>query len=140
MSKQRDVWEWLMKCPVFPRLFYAFSSGTNGDVQLSPIGGIIREDWLTRYIDGSGEKTLDYELAQFMPAPVLANSPENVDILETFSLIAKWIEEQDNSKKYPFDSVNTIQMLNSGQIAAQDETGAKYTFQLRITFYQYKKG
>lgn len=136
MSLQRDVWAWLMTCPVFPRLFYAFSLGEDGDVQLSPIGGVVKEEWLTRYLNESGQKYLDYEVAQFLPAPVIANSDENVSILETFAKIAEWIDEQSEEKNYPFAEVTGVELLNTGMIAARDESGAKYTFQFRVRFFK----
>ena len=131
MSRQRQVWEWFKTCPHFERLFYAFSSAEHGDVQLAPIGGIVKEDWLKKYIAGGGIKYLDYEIAQFQPAVVYEKSSENLDILESFAQIAEWVENQD---VLPFSECDRVELLNSGSIAAQDETGAKYTFQVRITF------
>lgn len=139
-SKHKAVWDWFYKCPLFSSLFFVFSESENGDTVIAPTS-IVKDDWAEKFIDDTGFKNYDFAIIQYNEYTTQANVTQNIDILEQFEKLAKWIDTEDKAGRFPnFGGDCHIQSVSAlpsgtGGIAGQDEHGAKFMFMCRIYYY-----
>ncbi len=138
-TKHDSVWEWLQDCPYIKDLFFNFSQADNGDTILMPMTAY-NDETIESYIDGSSLNAYDFSLIRFEAYADTPNDTQNIAILADCEAIARWVDEQEALRNYPTFpsncSVFEVKALpsNDGYLSAQDETGAKYTFQFRIIY------
>lgn len=140
--KHKSVWDWFYKCPYFKNLFFAFpdideNGKLQGQVTITP-DTIGTDEWVEEYTDGSGTKKYTFAVAQYVDISRIPNNTENVDILSAFEQIVEWVNEQNKKRNFPlFPPGCDIENIKAfpGQIAGQDETGAKFQFFTEIKYY-----
>lgn len=140
-NRHAAVWEWLQKCPYTKDLFFSIASDENGGTNLIP-----SETVAETYIDGSSLRYYDCALTRFDACTLEPNDDMNLQRLEAFELLGRWIEEQMETGNYPdFPEGETIQEISvlaneGGFMAAQDMDLCKYMLQFRIEYLKEKKG
>lgn len=138
-NKHRAVWAWLMDCPYIADLFFNCAQSDGGDVALTPSESIVQE-----FIDGSSLRSYVVALTRVAPCSFEPNDAQNIDQLEDFDQLKRWIETQSAAGCYPEfpdgEVVQDIALLpcESGFIVAQDARSCKYMLQFRIEYL--KKG
>lgn len=139
------VWDWLF-------------GGDNGISDLHFIAGVFdkdgivlgsqviytpetagKDEWLKRYTDGGGIKQYSFVISQFAPMVSQSNTPANIVTLNTFERVVEWVDKQAKDEAFPlFPNDCIIQKIEAfpATIAAQDESGVKLQFTVRIEYYK----
>lgn len=139
-SKHNAVWEWLMECPMIRKMFFNFSKSDLEDTVLIPSDSIVE-----KYIDGSTLRHYDVELVRFMPVSFDANDAANITALMDVEALAEWVEQQNEARNFPeFPPGETVQEITampseSGYVAAQDGSRAKYMIPFQIEYVKEAK-
>ena len=98
-----------------------------------------KDEWIKRYTDGGGIKQYSFVVSQFAPMVCQSNTPANIVTLNTFERVVEWVENQAKAELFPsFPSDCSIQKIEAtpATIAAQDESGVKLQFTVRIEYYK----
>lgn len=139
------VWDWLYagNTGISDLCFIAGQYDTDG---LLLSGQVIytpetagKDEWIKRYVDGGGIKQYCFVVSQFAPLVCQSNTPANIVTLGIFERVVEWVEEQAREGAFPvFPDDCSIQRIEAtpATIAAQDESGVKLQFTVRIEYYK----
>lgn len=137
MNLNNNIIEWLLLCPAIRDVFFAFSRAEVDGTTIVPIAS---DEWLTHYLDGTGEKLYTMALIQYRELSDVPNSAENAEIQYDIEKIMNWIEEQNEKENFPDfggDCIEEISVLeNMPEISGIDSTRAKYIFSVQIKYYK----
>ncbi len=136
MDKHTAVTEWLFACPLISNVGFNFGIADATNTILAPVTAI-KDTLAEEYIDGTALRYYDFAILRFHDYSNEPNEVENIVDLLDVEGVAKWIEEQNESRNYPDfeESISEISVLtDSGSIASVDDDTAKYMIQVRIEY------
>lgn len=133
VNKSQIVMEWLMGCSEIKDLFFGFSKAENGKAMIIPTPD---ENWVTQYIDGSGEKVYELVFIAYQNFSDVPNSLENTNIQYDLEKIMNWVEEQNDKGNFPaIENVQEVRCLeNMPNLSGVSEQCAKYMFTIQIKY------
>ncbi|MDO4547539.1 MAG: hypothetical protein Q4D04_05550 [Clostridia bacterium] len=138
--RPRAIWEWLTDCPHIKDLYFSFGEIADGNTVLVPLTAY-KDRAVTEFIDGSSIRECDFALVRFEAMTTEPNDAGNLAAQFDVESLAAWIDEQGKAGNFPeFPPSCKIQKLyalptETGFLAAQDESGARYMLQFRIEYY-----
>ena len=133
-SKHKAVWDWLTTCPYIGDLFFNAGRAEDGNTVIIP-----SEQEIAQYIDGSSLRNYNCALTRFLAYSTDPNDPANIAAVADLDAVAEWVEQQmadGELPDFPDGIVKEVRMLpnESGYIAAQSDTQAKYMIQFQIEY------
>ena len=130
------IWEWFLGCAQVTKLFFNFSEAEDEATVISTSGDTVLES----YIDGSQMRRYAFDLIRFLPASFEENDESNITMMEDVDVITEWVQQQAYDGNFPelpsgytVDDV-IILYTESGYVAAQDQTLAKYMIPLAVDY------
>lgn len=137
MNLNNSIINWLLLCPAIENVFFAFSQSDIDGTSVVPISS---DEWLTRYLDGTGEKLYTMSLIQYKDLSNTPNSSTNAETQHSIEGIMDWINEQNKIKNFPDFGSNRIEEItvleNVPELSEIDNNRAKYIFSVQIKYYK----
>lgn len=135
LNKSKIVMDWLMQCPEIKDLFFGFSQAESGNNEIVPIPN---ENWIKKYIDGSGVKSYELAFIAYQTFSDVPNSDENTEIQFDLEKIMNWVEEQNENENFPgLPNVEEVKCLeNMPNLSGVNEQCAKYMFTIQIIYME----
>lgn len=135
------LFKWLYPCPYFQSLFVAHASlvdgALDGQTVISPDVMGVDDVYLVRCMRKQGKKRYTLNIAQFNTLISVANTDQNIAILDVTKKLQAWVQEQIEKENYPDIGYEIIEMDATGvSIASVSQNGdTKVQFQIIIDYY-----
>ncbi|MBQ3006753.1 MAG: hypothetical protein IJD78_04240 [Clostridia bacterium] len=136
MDKNKAVFEWIKKCPVFERLYFNFGTadaGTSTFIPL-PVDRTVRKDIFDNEV-----KQYDFAVSSFsFVDDATFDGSENIEGMAFLQQLTEWIETQNKKHDFPdFGEkcfVEKIEAVQNIPASLRMQNISKYLSQYRITY------
>ncbi len=133
-QRHAAVLAYLKKCPYLQAEALGFNA-------LSPSSpeGLLTDSYdvaVKQYTSGGGTYEYTFTFARLVNYDSEGTSTLNLDTINSIDTVARWIEEQNRAKVYPFKSAYKVRLVRGGPVlAATDEKGtAKYQLTVIVSY------
>lgn len=136
MDKNKAVYEWIKKCPVFDRLYFNFGTSKENTSIFIPIP---TESTAKTDIFGNKTKLYDFAVSSFGSVDdITFEGAENIASMDFLQQLTEWVETQNKSNNFPdFGNdcfIEKITVIQNIPASLRMQNISKYLTQYRITY------